>query len=147
MSNLTLKKLINLKLYNSKFTRISPLFLSLANKRSYCNAPKELNGEVISNDISRLPKSLNDRIKRKPVVPNPGPYSFKERALKSQQLAFRFSGHASGVDAGNCWPTESKLDEIINDELIYESTLPEMMDILAMDKQAKQLKRSEKFVF
>ena len=149
MSNITLKKVISNCIITNKYYLNSKIvipssYIHISRTLSIRKNPEKVNGNGDIQDISRLTKSLCDRVRGIPAVPYHGVYSFKKRALKADHLAYTISGRASGVDAGYCWPNEKELDELISDEKEYEMNLQEMMEQLNIQNNLKQSKRHAK---
>ena len=149
MSNLTLKKIIFKSILTKNYLTnyyVTPqyAFIHTSNTLSIRNNREKVidNGDI--QDVSRLPKSLSDKIRGVPATPIRYVYSFTKRSLESDHLAYKLSGKASGVDAGHCWPTEKQLDTMIADEKENEMDLYDMMDQLNLKKKAKRAKRDAK---
>ncbi|CAF1686619.1 unnamed protein product, partial [Adineta ricciae] len=88
----------------------------------------------IDRNVSRLPEDVYRHFKGVP------PTEIKEQYHTRTKLRALWGkyGRKTGIDPKLCWPTQSEMDEIIDDERVYNMELSEKIKIVKERREAKQ---------
>jgi len=130
--------------YCPQCTKINYFFTLQIHHRfvSSSNDPQTLSDESVNNEI---PSSLSENISRLPAdvyrhFKGLPPLEIRERYHTRERLRSLYGkyGRKTGIDVKLCWPTQEEMDEIIDDEKVYNMELKEKLKIVKERKDIKQ---------
>ncbi|CAF0774489.1 unnamed protein product [Didymodactylos carnosus] len=113
---------------------ISNRFVSSTTTNTPSNATPSQTIATVDTNVSRLPADVYRVFKGLP------PLELLERNFTREKLRSVYGryGKKSGIDVKLSWPTQEEMDEIIQDEKLYNMELKEKIRIVKERKEAKQ---------